>query len=83
MLNKFDPRNARTIFLTTPETNAERSLIKEEVKHPAVSFDPPQFDKHDVEIYKHIAWTETKYRSRFENVFSRPLEVYDTRPFNY
>jgi hypothetical protein len=73
MLNKFDPRNARTIFLTTPETNAERSLIKEEVKHPAVSFDPPQFDKHDVEIYKHIAWTETKYRSRFENVFSYVL----------
>ena len=44
MLDPFDERNSRTIVLTTPETNAERSLVKTEIEHPPVSYTKPKFD---------------------------------------
>lgn len=70
ILNRQVAHNARSIFLTAPETHAERSLIKEEIPHAAVSFDPPRFDDDNVEIYQRKAYTEIKYRSRFEGCCS-------------
>lgn len=70
MFDEFDPRNARTIVLTTPETNVERSLVAEEIVHPAKSFDPPQFDEDRNEIYETKQWVETKYHSRFADVYA-------------
>lgn len=70
MLDKYDARNARTIFLTTPETNVERSLKHKEIKHPAVSFDPPKYDKDGKERLKVKAWVETQYYSLFRKCFS-------------
>jgi hypothetical protein len=70
MFDKHDPRNARTIVLTTPETNVERSLVKEEIVHPAKSFDPPEFDKGGKEIFERDERIEFRYHSRFAGVYA-------------
>jgi hypothetical protein len=70
MIDPSDARNARLIFLTTPETNAERSLVKTEIVHPAVSLKPPRFKRNGDEIFECKQWTEIKYSSSLGNVFS-------------
>ncbi|KAI4648529.1 uncharacterized protein J4E79_010151 [Alternaria viburni] len=70
MLDPFDERNSRTIVLTTPETNAERSLVKTEIEHPPVSYTKPKFDSDGNEIYFQKARIEKRYHSRWEKTFS-------------
>jgi hypothetical protein len=73
MLDKYDIRNGQTIFLTTPETHAERSVKEEEILHGAKPFDPPQFvaiGRKKKEVYEADEWTETKQLFPWERVFS-------------
>ncbi|CAA9966438.1 Helicase C-terminal [Pyrenophora teres f. maculata] len=70
MFDKYDARNASLIFLTTPETNAERSLEKEYIHHPPIAFQPPKYKRDGSEIFRDKKWTEVRYRSRFKKMFS-------------
>jgi hypothetical protein len=73
LFDQYDPRNSRTIILTTPETNVERSLEKEEIMHPAKPHEPPQFDDKGAEIFKAKRWTEIRYYSRMEKALAAVL----------
>jgi hypothetical protein len=70
MLDKYNVRNATTIVLTTPETNAGRSLVKTIIEHPPISFKPPRYDRDGHETYRVRARSETRYHSRWANYFS-------------
>jgi hypothetical protein len=70
IFDKHDERNATTIFLTTPETHAERTLRKKKVKHDAVPYEPPKFDSDKRELFEHDAWVEIVRYIRIEGMFS-------------
>jgi hypothetical protein len=70
MLDKYNVRNATTIVLTTPETHAERSLVKTIIEHPPISFKPPRYDCDGHETYRVKARSEIRYHSRWANYFS-------------
>jgi hypothetical protein len=70
IFNMLDERNSRLIVLSTPETNAERTLVKEKIVHPAISFDLPKFKKNGDEILKLKVSIEIKYHSKWKGVYS-------------